>query len=196
LKDSDVGNVVSDKNQLLIKNVLGEFMKKNKTAENYNLDMELEKGATLTAASYDKTQKITVIAGKVTVGGKPGIVEISGIANGAQDAGIDGTLNLWLSIFRYMRPDGTTNHVAGWNIALALKAGQTPLETANAFTDYINTGKRPYKAKTAATDTTSKVTIIFTENITNIASRGKIRTATIKKSNNVTSIRRPKARHR
>ena len=150
-------------------------MKKNKTAVNYNPDVELEKGAILTAASYDKTQKITITAGKVTVGGKPGIADISGIANGKRDAGIDGTINLWLSIFRYMRPDGTTNHVAGWNIPLALKAGQMPLETANAFADYINAGKRPYKAKTAATETTATVTIIFIEKIINIASPGKNR---------------------
>ena len=150
-------------------------MKKNKTAENYNPDVELAKGATMTAASCDKTQKITVTAGKVTVGGKPGIAEISGIATGKQDAGIDGTMNLWFSIFRYMRPDGTTNHVAGWNIPLALKSGQTPIETANAFADYINAGKRPYKAKTVATETTATVTIIFTEKIINIASPGKNR---------------------
>jgi hypothetical protein len=138
-------------------------MKKDKTAENYNPDVELAKGATLTAASYDKTQKITVTAGKVTVGGKPGIAEISGIATGKQDApGEEGTIDLWFSIFRYMRPDGTTDHVAGWNISLALKAGQTSIETANAFADYINAGKRPYKAKTAATETTATVTIIFT----------------------------------
>ena len=148
-------------------------MKNIKTAENYNPDVELAKGATLTAASYDKTQKITVTAGKVTVGGKPGIAEISGIATGKQDASIDGTINLWFSIFRYMRPDGTTNHVAGWNIPLALKAGQTPIETANAFANYINAGKRPYKAKTAATETTATLIIIFTEKFVNVASPGK-----------------------
>ena len=145
-------------------------MKKNKRAENYNPDVELAKGATLTAASYDKTQKITVTAGKVTVGGKPGIAEISGIANGQQDVSIDGTIDLWLSIFRYMRPDGTTDHVAGWNIPLELKAGQTPIETASAFADYINAGKRPYKAIPAATETTATVTIFFTEKIINAAS--------------------------
>lgn len=139
-------------------------MKKKKAAENYNPDVELAKGATLTAASYDKTQKITVTAGKVTVGGKPGIAEISGIANGQQqEAGFEGTIDLWLSIFRYMRPDGTTDHVAGWNIPLKLKAGQTPIETASAFADYINAGKRPYKAIPTATETTATVTIIFTE---------------------------------
>jgi hypothetical protein len=138
-------------------------MKKNKSGNSYNPEIELAKGANLTAASYDKTQKITVTAGKVTVGGKPGIAEISGIAAGQQDAGIDGTINLWLSIFRYMRPDGTTDHVAGWNISLALKAGQTPIETAKAFAAYINVGTRPYKAKAAGNKAKATVTIVFTE---------------------------------
>ena len=48
-------------------------MKKKKSAEGYNPEVELAKGATLTAASYDKTQKITVTAGKVTVGGSLGL---------------------------------------------------------------------------------------------------------------------------
>ena len=47
--------------------------------QNYNPQIELLKGATLTTASYDKTQKIEVSAGKVTVGGKPGVVQISGL---------------------------------------------------------------------------------------------------------------------
>ncbi len=46
----------------------------------YDPNIELAKGAKLVAASYDKTQKAAVIADKVTVGGKPGIAEISGIA--------------------------------------------------------------------------------------------------------------------
>ena len=128
----------------------------------YNPEVELAKGANLTTASYDKTQKVGANAGKVTVGGKPGVAEISGIATGRQGAGLDGTVNLWFSIFRYMRPDGTTDHVAGWNIALALEAGQTPLETANAFADYINAGSRPYKAAAAGNKTKATVTIVFT----------------------------------
>jgi len=124
---------------------------------------KLAKGANLTAASYDKTQKISVTAGKVTVGGKPGIVEISGLATGKLDAGIDGTIDLWLSIFRFKRPDGTTNHVAGWNIPLALKPKQTSLETAKAFTAYINSGTRPYKAKAAGNKTKASINIVFTE---------------------------------
>jgi hypothetical protein len=132
-------------------------------SKGYNPEVELPKGSKLTATSYDKTQKISVTAGKVTVGGKPGIAEISGVATGKQDASIDGTINLWLSIFRYKRTDGTTNHVAGWNIPLALKPKQTPIETTKAFAAYINADKRPYKAKAAGNKTKATVTIVFTE---------------------------------
>ena len=86
---------------------------KPKRPKSYNPELELAKGATLDAASYDKTQKIKVTAGKVTVGGISGRAEISGTATGRIEPGIDGTMDLWLSIFRYMRPDGTTDHVAG-----------------------------------------------------------------------------------
>jgi len=134
-------------------------MKKN---NKYNPDVEFAKGAKLEAAAYDKTQKATVIAGKVTVGGKPGIVEISGIATGhIPEAGIEGTVDLWLSIFRYMRPDGTIDHVGGWNIPLTLKAKQTPIETVKAFAAYINAGTRPYKAKAAGNKVKATVTIVF-----------------------------------
>jgi len=128
----------------------------------YNPEIELAKGANLTAASYDRRQKIVVTANKVTVGGKPGTAEITGLATGRHGTSIDGTIDLWLSIFRYMRPDGTTNHVAGWNIPLALKPGQTPIETAKAFAAYINAGTRPYKAKAAGNKIRAAVTIAFT----------------------------------
>lgn len=131
-------------------------MKKPKT---YNPEIELAKGATLEAASYDKTQRITVLVNKVTVGGKAGIAEVSGIATGRSDASINGTIGTWLSIFRFMRPDGTINHVAGWNIMLPLKAKQTAAATAKAFAKVINTGPRPYKA----TVTGAKLKIVYTE---------------------------------
>jgi len=135
---------------------------RKKSTGNYDPEVELAKGATLDAAAYDKTQKAAVIAGKVTVGGKPGIAEISGIATGhIPEAGIEGTIDLWLSIFRYMRPDGTIDHVGGWNIPLTLKAKQTPIETAKAFAAYINAGTRPYKAKAAGNKTKATVTIVF-----------------------------------
>ena len=124
----------------------------------YNPEVELAKGATLDAASYDKTQKIKVTVAKVTVGGIPGRAEISGIATGRNDASINGTLGVWLSIFRYMRPDGTTDHVAGWNIMLPLKASQTAAASAKAFAELINSGTRPYRAVA----TGGKIKIVFT----------------------------------
>lgn len=129
----------------------------------YNPDAELAKGADLTASSYDKTQGISVEDGKVTVGGRPGRVEITGVATGRGGAGIDGTINIWLSIFRFKRPDGTVNHVAGWNIMLALKVGQTAADTAGAFAAYINAGTRPYKAAAATDGHSAKLTITYTE---------------------------------
>ena len=133
-----------------------------KRNDGYNPEVELAKGAKLEAAAYDKTQKATVIAGKVTVGGKPGIAEISGIATGhIPEAGIEGTVDLWLSIFRYMRPDGTIDHVGGWNLFVRLKAGQTPSATAKAFAKTINSGTRPYKALAIG----RKIKIIFTSSI-------------------------------
>ncbi len=132
---------------------------KKENSGNYNPEVELAKGANLTAATYDKTQKITVTASKVTVGGTPGMVEISGLATGKLEAGIDGTIDLWLSIFRFKRPDGTTNHVGGWNIPLVLKPKQTPIATAKAFAAYINSGTRPYRA----TATGAKLKITYFE---------------------------------
>lgn len=130
-----------------------------KAGGQYNPAVELAKGADLTAASYDKTQTIKVVVGKVTVGGEAGIVEVSGIATGRTDASINGTIGIWLSIFRFMRPDGTINHVAGWNIMLPLKAKQTAAATAKAFAKTINSGTRPYRA----TATGAKLKIVYTE---------------------------------
>jgi len=123
--------------------------------------VELAKGAKFIASSYDKTQQVKVTAAKVTVGGIPGVAEFTGLATGKHDSSIDGTINLWLSIFRYMRPDGTIDHVGGWNIPLVLKAKQTPIETAKAFAAYINAGTRPYKAKAAGNKAKATVTIVF-----------------------------------
>ena len=53
----------------------------------YNPELELAKGATLDAASYDKTQKIKVTVAKVTVGGISGRAEISGTATGRIEPG-------------------------------------------------------------------------------------------------------------
>jgi hypothetical protein len=58
-----------------------------------------------------------------------------------------------------MRPDGTVNHVAGWNIMLPLTAGQTATASAKAFAKVINSGTRPYKA----TVTGAKLKIVYNE---------------------------------
>ncbi|MDD2803963.1 MAG: hypothetical protein PHV33_00280 [Elusimicrobiales bacterium] len=137
-------------------------MRRKTRSKVYDPAIELEKGATLDASSYDKTQKIKVSGNIVTVGGKPGRAEISGIATGRHDGSIAGTLGIWLSIFRYMRPDGTIDHVAGWNIMLPLAAGQTPMETAKALVAHINAGKRPYKAVAAGFKTMASIAIVFT----------------------------------
>jgi len=129
-----------------------------KKAAGYNPEVELAKGAALSASSYDKTQGVDVALAKVTVGGKPGEVEFTGEATG-KGPGIQGTMNLWLAIFRYMRPDGTIDHVGGWNIPIVLKPGQTAAASAKAFADYINAGTRPYHA----TATGGKIKIVFVE---------------------------------
>lgn len=123
----------------------------------YDPTIELTKGATLEVASYDKTQKIAVLVNKVTVGGKAGIAEITGIATGRNDASINGCLGIWLSIFRYMRPDGTIDHVAGLNIMAETIAGQTPEDTAKSFADKINASGRPYRA----TAKDAKLEVVF-----------------------------------
>lgn len=125
----------------------------------YNPEIELAKGAKFAAATYDKTQTIKVPADKITVGGIPGVAEISGVATGRTDASINGCIGIWLSIFRYMRPDGTLNHVAGWNIMLPLKAKQTAAATAKAFAKTINEGTRPYKATAMG----ARLKIVYTE---------------------------------
>lgn len=125
---------------------------------NYDPAAELVKGAKLQVSSYDKTQDIKVLVDKVTVGGQAGVAEISGVATGRTDGSINGTVAIWLSIFRYMRPDGTVNHVSGWNIMLPLKAGQTAAATAKDFAKVINGGTRPYKAAAAG----AKVKITYT----------------------------------
>jgi hypothetical protein len=132
-------------------------MKSKKTS--YNPETENAKGAKFEAATYDKTQTIKILVAKITVGGTPGIAEISGTATGRTDASINGCIGIWLSIFRYIRPDGTINHVAGWNIMLPLKAKQTAATTAKAFAETINSGTRPYKAKA----TGAKLKIVYTE---------------------------------
>ncbi len=116
----------------------------------YDPAAEMAKGAKLTALSFDKLQKVSVTRPLVTVGGEAGSVEFSGRARG-RGTGIDGTMSVWLSIFRYGRPDGTVNHVAGWNVTLPLKPGQKPEITAKDFEKFINSASRPYRAKAVGT---------------------------------------------
>jgi len=133
-----------------------------KNTGGYNPEVELAKGAKFESSSYDNTQKVQVTAAKVTVGGKPGVAEFTGLATGKHDSSIDGSIDLWLSIFRYMRPDGTIDHVGGWNIPLNLKAGQTPIQTAKGFAAYINAAAtRPYKAKAAGNKIKATISITF-----------------------------------
>jgi len=129
----------------------------------YDPAVELQRGADLSGVSYDKTQRLHVLADKVTVGGDTGTVRISGTATGKHDDSIDGTANLWLSIFRYMRPDRTINHVSGWSIYLSLKEGQTAEETAKAFTEQINASSRPYRAAIVP-GSRSRFRILYVEN--------------------------------
>lgn len=116
----------------------------------YDPAVEMAKGAKLTALSFDKLQKVSVTKPLVTVGGQPGAVGFSGKAKG-RGTGIDGTMSIWLAIFRYNRPDGTVNHVAGWNVTLPLKPGQKPEVTAKDFEKFINSASRPYRAKAVKT---------------------------------------------
>ncbi len=131
---------------------------KRKIAKGYSPDVELAKGAKLDASTYDKTQTVSIVNGKVTVGGIAGVLEFNGVATGRVDASINGTIGIWLSIFRYMRPDGTIDHVAGWNIMLPLKAKQTASATAKAFARQINAATRPYHATASGV----KLKIVFT----------------------------------
>jgi hypothetical protein len=134
----------------------------NKAGTEYDPEKELAKGAILTAASYDKTQKVLVTADKVTVGGKPGITKISEIATG-EGEGIAGEVDLWLSTFRYKRPDGSTDHVSGLNAPTRLSPGQGSIETAKALADFINASRRPYRATASGDRDSATITIVFAE---------------------------------
>jgi len=114
----------------------------------YNPEKELKKGPKLQAMSLDPLQTVKIIEEKATIGGQPGIVEFYGNAKGKTDNSFGGTVSVWLSIFRFMRPDGTIDHVAGWNMQIPLAPGQTPEQTADAFAKYINLAPtRPYIAQ-------------------------------------------------
>ncbi len=129
--------------------------------EGYDTETELEKGADLTAVSYDATQRAIVTSGKVTVGGRAVTAEISGIASSKAP---DGMINLWLSLFSFKKPDGSVKQVDALNIPAALKPGQGAIDTAKALAGFINTSKRPYKATVKGNRTNATITIIFARN--------------------------------
>lgn len=127
----------------------------------YRPPAEAFKGAELAASSYDGTQRVEVPRWRTTVGGEAARADFTGAAAG-KGAGIDGTMCLWLSIFRRVRPVGSVDHVAGWHIALALQPGQTALETALAFAARINAGSRPYRAAAAGDAARASLTVTYT----------------------------------
>jgi hypothetical protein len=123
----------------------------------YDPEVELAKGAKLEALCNDETQKIAIVAGLVTVGGKPGLAEISGRASGGDNILCD----LWLSIFRYRRPDGSIDHVSGLNVGTKLVPGQGAIDTAKSLAAAINSSRRPYKATASGGSDDATVTIVF-----------------------------------
>jgi len=124
----------------------------------YNPAKEKAKGATLEVLSSDRTQKMQVLAKKATVGGIPGKIRVSGVATG------EGELDFWLSIFRFMRPDGSTNHVAGANVAILTRRGMTALKSATELVNKFRTYGRPYVATVTRSGSSAIITIWYREN--------------------------------
>lgn len=123
-----------------------------KAGENmsYNPEKELKKGAKVKAISFDEGIKVEVIHSLASVGDTPAELEFYGEACGGFDGSIDGTVSVWLSTFRFMRPNGNIDHVAGWNITLPLQKKQTASQVAASFASFINLDKsRPYFAQAA-----------------------------------------------
>lgn len=131
---------------------------KNEHPGYYN-EQELDRGAQLTAVSYDRTQRALVTAGRATVGGKPVVAEISGVATGK---GEDGTVNLWLSAFRFKGRNGAMNKSPGLNAVATLFPRQGAIDTAKAIASNVNSSKTPYKATIHGGRRKATVTIIFT----------------------------------
>jgi hypothetical protein len=125
----------------------------------YYSETELDRGAQLTAVSYDKTQRALVTAGLATVGGKAVTAEISGVATGR---GEDGTVNLWLSTFHFKGRDGELKKVPGFNAVATLAPRQGAIDTAKAIASYVNSIKTPYKATASGDRRKALVNIAFT----------------------------------
>ena len=125
----------------------------------YCEEIELERGAQLSAVSYDRTQRAVVSEGRATVGGRAVIAEISGIATGK---GEDGTVNMWLPAFRFKGRDGEMNEVPGYNAVATLSPRQGAIETAKAIAYSVNHSWTPYKAKISGNRQAARITIAFT----------------------------------
>ena len=132
-------------------------MKKEK--QEYCSEVELERGAYLTAVSYDRTQTAIVTEGRATVGGKTVTAVISGIATGK---GVDGTVNMWLPSFRFKKSDGEISQAPGLNAVATLAPRQGAIDTAKAIARSVNFSKTPYRATISGDRRSALITIAFT----------------------------------
>ncbi|HNW44981.1 MAG TPA: hypothetical protein PKI19_10785 [Elusimicrobiales bacterium] len=130
-----------------------------KNTNTYNAEAELDRGAYLTAVSYDKTQRAMVLDGRATLGGKAVTAEISGVATGRSE---DGTVNLWLSGFSFKGSDGNINQVPCLNAVAVLAPRQGALDTAKTIAAHVNYSKTPYKARTSGDRKKATISIVFT----------------------------------
>jgi len=124
----------------------------------YYNEAELDRGAELTAVSYDRTQSALVTSRVATVGGKAVTAEISGVATAK---GEDGTVNLWLSTFSFKGRDGEMKKVPGINAVAKLAPRQGAIETAKAIASYVNAGKTAYKATASGDRRKALINIAF-----------------------------------
>ena len=131
---------------------------KNEDPGCYN-EIELDRGAELTAVSYDRTQSALVTARVATVGGKAVTAEISGVATAK---GEDGTVNLWLSSFNFKGRDGEMRKVPGINAVAKLAPRQGAIDTAKAIASYVNASRNAYKATAKGDRRKAQINIAFT----------------------------------
>lgn len=122
-------------------------------------ESELERGAHLTATSYDRTQHALVTDARATLGGKPVTAEISGVATGK---GEDGTVNVWLPSFYFKVKDGSVKQVPGLNAVATLAPHQGAIDTAKALASYVNRSNTPYRAKISGDRRRARLTIACT----------------------------------
>ena len=121
--------------------------------------IELERGAHLTATSYDPTQMALVTDARATLGGKPVTAEISGIATGK---GVDGTVNVWLPALYFKDSKGAVKQIPGLNAVTTLSPRQGAIDTVKALASYVNRSNTPYRAKISGDRKTARITIAFT----------------------------------